>query len=363
MPVLHRLGRGAALVCWAVALLVSAGPALAAEESPRFQVGDWRGFEIHEGEAPRDCVAVRDYGETRLRLRLSPDGQLEASLSNPSWRLGVQKNYPVGLLIDQFARRPVTATGIGSTLVMVLGRDKPLYDALAKGSALHVVGQDGTLEFALDHAGAALRELAVCARHDTSLAEAGNHPFGDPTDSRPRGQGARSDVRWGQFRFLQPVEWDRLELLLDAAGFEDAHFQPEGLIGLSQFGIGAAWEDPTGEIVGTIIVAPRLGFSAEELTSLVIEEILGSDEEICGSGHAKIERTVDGVDGRPDTHIGRLIVECEAASDEAAVIDLLFYILPEKFIAVWHAAIAGKAARRALAINDRIAEKMRLEQR
>jgi hypothetical protein len=211
-----RILRAAALAAGAASLgpaltAMSTAPAAAQQQDGEFmiQVDGWRGgpFARDETGTYAGCRVhkVFDRGLV-LVVGTSPEFQSELAILNESWTLEPGSETVARLSVDGAVQRQLAAVAAGpQALVIPVGEDEELYQALRRGSVLTVETDLGQMQFPLSGTARSLSALRQCVERTNELLAR------NPEAAQPAGEAST--------RRAMPI--DGLVSLLVEAGLED----------------------------------------------------------------------------------------------------------------------------------------------
>lgn len=266
-------GRSAMVVLTAVLAFLAAlvGPETGrADTELDFTVGDWIGVVNYQDGSFNGCWLVRDYGRTRLFVKLTAGGSLTLNLKNDGWDLGSVQSYRLTLKVDRRLQRQVDAIADGQVIQLHLGEDWDLIAALRAGNRFTLDSGGQPLSFDLKDSSVALQKGLACVARELGSAAGTKNPFGldssrNPFAAGPLGQG-ESDVELSQSNILG------IKLLLIAAGVEDPVMLSRGQLAQFSIDMGGsillAWLSKTDSRVG-LLTAWQSSDPQEEVNALV----------------------------------------------------------------------------------------------
>lgn len=207
-----------------------------------FHVAGWTGSAYGDQTGQFDfCGAASQYAHgVDLAITLTADGSWTLSLRHGVSSLWPNESYPVSLEIDRQKKRAVEAEGGGQNLLLRMGQDEGLYEALMRARLLTVLVDGTAFHFSLEEAALALRKLRDCVRqHGVATRSSGS--FGNDAPSPPaQSQGLSGnaspadstrrtmEVRSGQGALF--FDSDELRDLLIASGAPSPAVDPPRLI-------------------------------------------------------------------------------------------------------------------------------------
>lgn len=208
----------------AAALPAAAQPT--AEPPPEFTIATEQGWEGGAVGFPNTnrfshCGIQRPYDNgITLVFNTNPLNQTTIALQNPEWSFAEGDSQEIDLRIDETLGGSAQAVAGGpEVLVIPIGEDGQVIEALRRGNVLYLDTDQGNFEFPLTGTFNALAELAACVDRARELAEAAAAAAPPPPSVANPGDPplANNAVRRGQ----GPMTVDSLAGLLRAAGFQE----------------------------------------------------------------------------------------------------------------------------------------------
>lgn len=219
-------GRLAAALAAPLALLPATAHAQPAEAPPEFSIETEQGWEGGAVGFPNTnrfshCGIQRAYDNgITLVFNTNPLNQTTIALQNPDWTFAEGDSQEIELQVDEMLGGSAQAVAGGpQVLVIPIGEDQQVIEALRRGNVLYLATEQGNFEFPLTGTFDALAELRACVGVARELAEAAAENA--PPDAAAPNPGdpplASNALRPGQ----GPMTVDSLAGLLRAAGFQD----------------------------------------------------------------------------------------------------------------------------------------------